>query len=113
MPGSMTMRAQVTVDMIGRGDEGDEIVAGDATINHHHWDALFGGASHNGIKGVGSRCRHDQNVDAALQQVLDVGNLLGRVIVGVRDQQLFDFVLVVRSCLLDRMQHADAPAVGD
>ena len=35
---------------------------------------------------------HDQEIDLALDQVLDVSRLLGRVVVGVSDDQLLDLV---------------------
>ena len=66
-----------------------------------------------GSSACGVLATDDQEIDAARHQILDVGNLLGVVMAGIRDQQLLDDVLGVMRRLLKRVQADDAPAVAE
>jgi len=83
-----------------------------STIAQHNGNALLDRANDSRINGFGRR-PNDQNVDIALKQILDVGHLLGRVVVGVGDDHLLDKVLVLLGRVLQGMQVSDRPDVRD
>src|SRR5690606_15434677 len=75
---------QIAVLVVGRTDLGDDIGLGvDRGVHHHDLDAGGGG----GISGSDKTFRvarvQNQDVDATRHHVLDVGDLLGHVVLAI------------------------------
>ena len=107
------LREQAAHHRVGGGDEGDEIVGDDAAVDHHDRDAALGRLGDSGIERLRGIGADDQKIDAARDQILDIGDLLGVIMAGVGDQQLLDDVGVIMRGLLQRVQADHAPAVAE
>ena len=107
------LREQPPHHRIRCGDEGHEIIGVDAAVDHDNGNTALGCLTDRGIERLRRIGAHDQQVDAARHQILDIGNLLGIVMAGVRDQELLDDVGMVMRRLFQRMQADHAPAVAE
>ena len=91
------LRGEAGERPVGRGDEADEVVRGHPAIDQHLRDAPAHRARDRGIERLGRRQAHDPEIDLALDQVLDVGRLFRRIVVGIGDDQLVDLIRVARA----------------
>ena len=106
-------REEAAHQRVGRGDEGDELVALDPPIDHHHRDSAAHHAADGRVERLLGVGRDDQEIDVLGHQILDVGHLLGVVVAGISDDQPVDDVGVLGRRPLDRMLHDHAPAVSE
>ena len=98
---------------VGRGDEADEVRVGfHAPRDGDDRNALPHHAAQDRVQRVGGGGVHDQQVDILFHQVLDVGNLLGRIAVGVGHDELGNLVGVLRHAVLHRVIEGAQPAVA-
>ena len=94
-------------------DQRQVVVRSDAAIREDHRCAGLHRAGHDRIERLFRRRPDDQDIGLALKQILDVGDLLVRIVIGVGDDQLLDDVLVLRRHILKRVQPADRPDIRD
>ena len=66
-----------------------------------------------GIQRFGGRRADEENVDALGEQILNIGGLLGGVVVGVGDDEALQLVLVALGGGFDAVQHGHAPGIGE
>ncbi len=71
-----------------RGDVGDDLATGSGAVNGEDRDARRISFLHTGHHGVGIGGVDQQGIHLFLDEVLDVGGLFGRIILGVHDDEL-------------------------